>query len=339
LKARVVLLCAAIIWGLAFVAQRQGMEFIAPFTFNAVRFALGSASLLPFVLVTRNTSRSTANRRTMALGGMAAGAILFVASSFQQIGIVYTTAGKAGFITGLYVILVPILGLALRQRAGAWTWLGALAGVSGLYLLAVTEALTIEYGDGLVLVGALFWTLHVHLIARLAAPIGALRLALIQFIVCALLSFLAALGVETIRVQDVLDAALPILYTGILSVGVAYTFQVIGQRETPPAQAAIILSLETVFAALGGWLILNETLPLRGIIGCALMFGGMIVSQLDSVNESTNQRINESTNQRISHESTNQRINESPTNQRINESTNLPRINESTNQRINESTN
>jgi len=315
LKARVVLLCAAIIWGLAFVAQRQGMEFIAPFTFNAVRFALGSASLLPFVLVTRNTSRSTANRRTMALGGMAAGAILFVASSFQQIGIVYTTAGKAGFITGLYVILVPILGLALRQRAGAWTWLGALAGVSGLYLLAVTEALTIEYGDGLVLVGALFWTLHVHLIARLAAPIGALRLALIQFIVCALLSFLAALGVETIRVQDVLDAALPILYTGILSVGVAYTFQVIGQRETPPAQAAIILSLETVFAALGGWLILNETLPLRGIIGCALMFGGMIVSQLDSVNESTNQRMsNESTNQRMSNESTNQRISHESTN-------------------------
>lgn len=275
------LLCAAIIWGLAFVAQRQGMEFVQPFTFNAVRFALGSVSLLPFVFLNRHAPR-TVSRRTMWWGGFACGAFLFIAGSLQQIGIVYTTAGKAGFITGLYVLLVPMLGLLLRQRTGAWTWLGAIAGVVGLYLLSVTDAHTIEYGDLLVLVGAFFWAIHVHLIARFAAPIGALRLALIQFVVCALLSFLAALVSETIRAQNVLDAALPILYTGILSVGVAYTFQALGQRETPPAQAAIILSLETVFAALGGWLILSETLPRRGIIGCALMFAGMIVSQLDA---------------------------------------------------------
>jgi len=280
LRSRLVLLCAAIIWGLAFVAQRRGMEFVQPFTFNAVRFALGSVSLLPFVFLNRHAPRAV-SRRTMWWGGLACGTFLFIAGSLQQIGIVYTTAGKAGFITGLYVILVPILGLALGQRTGAWTWLGATSGVVGLYLLSVTEAYTIEYGDLLVLVGAFFWAIHVHLIARLAAPIGALRLALLQFIVCALLSFLAALAFETIRAQDVLDAALPIAYTGILSVGVAYTFQALGQRETPPAQAAIILSLETVFAALGGWLILSETLPLRGVIGCALMFVGMIVSQLD----------------------------------------------------------
>lgn len=278
---RVLLLIAAIIWGLAFVAQRQGMEFVQPFTFNAVRFALGSVSLLPFVFLNRHAPRAT-KRRTMWLASLACGTVLFIAGSLQQIGIVYTTAGKAGFITGLYVILVPILGLMLRQRTGAWTWLGALAGVVGLYLLSVTDAHTIEYGDFLVLVGAFFWAIHVHLIARFAAPLGALRLALIQFIVCALWSFLAAFTFETMRVQDILDAAIPILYTGILSVGVAYTFQALGQRETPPAQAAIILSLETVFAALGGWLILNETLPLRGVIGCALMFSGMIVSQLDS---------------------------------------------------------
>lgn len=281
MKARVLLLVAAIIWGLAFVAQRQGMEFIQPFTFNAVRFALGSVSLLPFVFLNRHAPRAT-NWRTLWWASFACGTVLFIAGSLQQIGIVYTTAGKAGFITGLYVILVPILGLALKQRTGVWTWLGALAGVGGLYLLSVTDAHTIEYGDFLVLVSAFFWAIHVHLIARFAAPIGALRLAWIQFIVCALWSFLAALAFETIRAQDVLNAAVPILYTGILSVGVAYTFQVLGQRETPPAQAAIILSLETVFAALGGWWILNETLPLRGVIGCVLMFSGMIVSQLDS---------------------------------------------------------
>lgn len=280
LGARVLLLVAAIIWGLAFVAQRQGMEFVQPFTFNAVRFALGSVSLLPFVFLNRHTPRAV-NRRTLWLASVACGTVLFIAGSLQQIGIVYTTAGKAGFITGLYVILVPILGFVLQQRTGAWTWLGALAGVVGLYLLSVTDTHTIEYGDFLVLVGAFFWAIHVHLIARFVAPVGALRLALIQFVICALWSFLAALAFETIRAQDVLNAAIPILYTGILSVGVAYTFQVLGQRETPPAQAAIILSLETVFAVLGGWLILNETLPLRGILGCALMFSGMIVSQLD----------------------------------------------------------
>jgi len=281
LKSRVLLLIAAIIWGFAFVAQRQGMEFVQPFTFNAVRFLIGGVSLIPFAFVTRNASRATANRRTIWLGGIAAGALLFIASSLQQIGIVYTTAGKAGFITGLYVILVPILGLALRQRTGAWTWLGALAGVIGLYLLTVTAALTIEYGDLLVLIGALFFALHVLIIARFAAPIGAVRLALFQFLVCAALSFGAAIALETIRATDLVAGALPILYAGVLSVGVAYTLQVIGQRETPPSQAAIILSLETVFAVIGGALLLSETLPLRGVIGCALMFVGMIVSQLD----------------------------------------------------------
>lgn len=281
LKSRIILLIAAIIWGLAFVAQRKGMEFVQPFTFNAVRFLIGGAALLPFALVQRDAPRVTPARKTIWLGGVLAGALLFIASSLQQIGVVSTTAGKAGFITGLYVILVPILGLALRQRTGAWTWLGALAGVIGLYLLTVTDALTIEYGDLLVLIGALFFALHVHAIARFAARIGALRLALIQFLICAAWSFIAAISFETIRAEGLLDAALPILYAGVLSVGVAYTLQVIGQRETPPSQAALILSLETVFAVIGGWWLLRETLPLRGVIGCAVMFAGMIVSQLD----------------------------------------------------------
>lgn len=258
------------------------MAFVQPFTFNAIRFLLGSLVLLPFALGARETRGETPTRKTFWLGGIGAGTLLFIASSFQQIGIVDTTAGKAGFITGLYVILVPILGLALRQRAGAWTWLGALAGVIGLYLLSVTDALTIESGDLLVLSGALFFALHVLVIGQFSARIGARRLALLQFSVCAALSFGAALACETIRARAVLDAAGPILYTGVLSVGVAYTLQVMGQRDTPPAQAAIILSLETVVAALGGWWLLHETLTLRGLVGCAAMFAGMLVSQLDS---------------------------------------------------------
>ncbi len=276
------MLITAIIWGFAFVAQRKGMESVSPYTFNAVRFLIGCLSLLPIALLSRKTTRATTNRKTILLGGVAAGAVLFIAASLQQIGVVYTTAGKAGFITGLYVILVPILGLALRHRTGLWTWFGALAGVVGLYLLSVTEALTMEYGDLLVLIGALFWAIHVHLIAKFSSPIGALRLSLMQFAICAALSFGAAIAFETIRVDGLLDGALPILYTGILSVGVAYTLQVVGQRDTPPSQAVTILNLEAVFAVLGGWLLLSETLPLRGVIGCAVIFIGMIVSQLDA---------------------------------------------------------
>ena len=257
------------------------MESVPPFTFNAVRFLIGCLSLLPIVLLNRKVARVTTNRKTIWLGGIAAGTVLFIASSLQQIGVVSTTAGKAGFITGLYVIIVPILGLTLRHRTGIWTWLGALAGVVGLFLLSVTEALTIEYGDLLVLIGALFWAIHVHIIAKFSSPIGALRLSLVQFAICAAASFVTAISFETIRVDGLLDGALPILYTGVLSVSVAYTLQIVGQRDTPPSQAVTILNLESVFAVLGGWLLLSETLPLRGVIGCAVIFVGMLVSQLD----------------------------------------------------------
>lgn len=281
MKSRALLLTTAIIWGFAFVAQRKGMEFVPPFTFNAVRFAIGCLALLPVMVLNRETILTPLNRKTIFLGGAATGLILFIASSLQQVGVVYTTAGKTGFITGLYVILVPILGLALGHRTGWWTWLGAIAGVIGLYLLTVTETLAIEYGDLLVLIGAFFWTVHVHLITYFSSRIGAVRLSFLQFAMCALASFFAAILFETIRLNDIVDGALPILYTGIFSIGIAYTLQAIGQKQTPPSQAAIILSLETVFAVMGGWLLLNEILPWRGLVGCVLMFVGMIVSQLD----------------------------------------------------------
>jgi len=279
-KPDILLLLAAAIWGFAFTAQRAGMAHVGPFTFNGVRFLVGSAVLIPVLLVTRRqTTWPRPRQRTVILGGILAGVALFAASSCQQIGLVYTTAGKAGFITGLYVVIVPILGLFWRQRVGLGTWGGALLAAVGLYLLSIVETLTLSAGDALVLVGAFIWAGHVHLIGWLSARSNPVGLACCQYLACAALSLLVAILTETITAPTLLDAAIPILYAGGMSVGVAYTLQVVAQREAPPAHAAIILSLEAVFAAIGGWLVLGETLSLTGWLGCALMLFGMILSQ------------------------------------------------------------
>ena len=279
LRAELLLLLTALIWGFAFVAQRVGMEYIGPYLFNAARFALGCLPLIPFVM--RNTSGPlTAHLLRAAPGSLLAGLFLFIGSSFQQVGLVYTTAGKAGFITGLYVILVPILGLLLKQRIGLRSWIGALTATVGLYLLSVKPPFSIAYGDALVLISALFWAGHVLIIGHLSKRINWAALAFLQFLTCSLLSTGIALFTEPIALQPLTDAALPILYGGVLSVGVAYTLQVVAQRKAPASHAAIILSLETVFAAFGGWLLLDETMRLRGLAGCGLMLVGMLVSQL-----------------------------------------------------------
>ncbi len=279
LRADLLLLLTAFIWGFAFVAQRMGMEYVGPYLFNAARFALGCLPLLPFVA--QNASGPLLPHLLRAApGSLLAGLFLFAGSSLQQVGIVYTTAGKAGFITGLYVILVPILGLALGQQSGRNTWLGALVATAGLYLLSVEPPFSIAYGDALVLIGALFWAGHVLIIGRFAQQIDWAALAFLQFLTCSLLSFGVALAVEPVAWQPLVDAAWPVFYGGVLSVGVAYTLQVVAQRQAPASHAAIILSLETVFAALGGWWLLSEAMSLRGLAGCGLMFGGMLVSQL-----------------------------------------------------------
>ena len=279
LRADLLLLLTAFIWGFAFVAQRMGMEYVGPYLFNAARFALGCLPLLPFV--TQNACGPLLPHLLRAApGSLLAGLFLFAGSSLQQVRIVYTTAGKAGFITGLYVILVPILGLALGQQSGRNTWLGALVATAGLYLLSVEPPFSIAYGDALVLIGALFWAGHVLIIGRFAQQIDWAALAFLQFLTCSLLSFGVALAVEPVAWQPLVDAAWPVFYGGVLSVGVAYTLQVVAQRQAPASHAAIILSLETVFAALGGWWLLSEAMSLRGLAGCGLMFGGMLVSQL-----------------------------------------------------------
>jgi drug/metabolite transporter (DMT)-like permease len=286
LKSDGLLLLTAVIWGFAFVAQRIGMDYVGPFTFNGIRFALGVLVLAPIVLKSRRANGAAAarparaDRKTVIGGGLLAGIAIFLGASLQQVGLVYTTAAKAGFITGLYVVLVPILGLFFGQRTHAGTWLGALMAAGGLYLLSVNEGFGIAFGDLLELAGALMWAAHVLLIGWLSPKMDSSKLALVQYAACSALSLLTGFVFETMTLAAIRQAAWPILYGGVLSVGVAYTLQVVAQRQAHPAHAAILLSLEAVFAAVGGWLILNESLPLRGLIGCGLMLAGMLLSQL-----------------------------------------------------------
>lgn len=284
LKSDGVLLLTAFIWGFAFVAQRMGMDHIGPFMFNGIRFFLGALVLMPVFLRSRDAAASGRSPSGGGTGGLwvgvSAGGVLFLGASLQQVGLVYTTAGNAGFITGLYVVIVPMLGLALGARTNAGTWLGAVLAAMGLYLLSVTETFSIAYGDLLVLVGAFFWAIHVHLVGRFASRMEASRLALFQYLACACFSLVVGLLFETTTLDGLRAASLPIFYGGALSVGVAYTLQIVGQRRAHPAHAAILLSLESVFAALGGWLVLGEVMGARSLIGCALMLGGMLLSQL-----------------------------------------------------------
>ncbi|HWR91431.1 MAG TPA: DMT family transporter [Desulfobacterales bacterium] len=282
-KSDALLLITAVIWGLAFVAQRVGMDHVGPFTYNGVRFALGALTLAPLLLAGRRSGFAPPvplRRAGFICAGGALGAVLFVAASLQQVALLYTTAGKAGFITGLYVVVVPILGLFWGQRPSTGTWSGAGLAAAGLYLLSITETLRMEVGDGLVLVSAFFWSLQVLMVAWLSPRTRPVELAFYQFSVCALLSLLTAVLLESFEWASVVAAAVPILYGGVLSVGVAYTLQVVAQRDAHPAHASILMSLEAVFAAIGGWLMLGETLSPRGLVGCALMLTGMIVSQL-----------------------------------------------------------
>lgn len=285
MKSNLLLLLTAVIWGFAFVAQRAGMEFLGPFTFNTARFTLGSLSLIPLLLINQRRKFEKEkflplNDKKLLYGGLTAGTVLFLGATFQQSGLVYTDAGKAGFITGFYVILVPILGLFISQKTSLFTWLGAVVAIVGLFFLSVDETFDINIGDILVLIGAFFWAIQILVIGYYSTRVDPFQLAFSQFVVCAIFSFASALLTETIILQNILYAYLPILYAGFFSVGIAFTIQVVAQREAHPANAAIIMSLEAVFAVLGGWMILNESIPMRGLLGCLLMLIGMILSQL-----------------------------------------------------------
>jgi len=286
LKYDAIFLTAAAIWGFAFVAQRAGMKHVGPFTFIAVRFLLGSIFLVPLLFITGGAKINSQdpepqpNHKFFLLGSGLAGLILFLAASFQQHGIVYTTAGKAGFITGLYVIIVPFLSLFWGQRTTSGTWVGAVLAVVGLYLLSITDNFVIDWGDLLVFFCAFFWAAHILIIGRLSSRFHPLRVAFFQFLVCSACAWVSAVLTEVVAVQKILSALIPILYAGIVSTGVAFTLQVVAQRYAHPAHAAIIMSLEAIFAVIGGYLLLGETISLRNLAGCAFMLTGMIISQL-----------------------------------------------------------
>lgn len=282
IRANLLLLLTAAIWGLAFVAQRVGMEHMGPFTFNGVRFALGSLSLLPLLLYEYYKREQTPTpKQSAVLPGVLAGTALFIGASLQQVALVYTTAGKAAFLTTLYLVLVPLMGIFCKHKLSVSTWGGALLAACGVYLLSVTEQFTIVQGDALALFSALFWAFHILLIGYYSQRVSVLPLSCIQFLVCSTLSLGVALIVEDVTLASLNQGIVPLLYGGIASVGIAYTLQIAGQKYAKPTHAAIILSMEATFAALGGWLLLQETLDTRGLLGCALMLCGMLLPQLE----------------------------------------------------------
>ncbi len=282
LRADFLMLITAMIWGTAFVAQRIGMDNIGPFLFTGLRFALGALALLPLVI---HQGRTAARhepflQRGLLLGGMSMGLALTVGINLQQVGLLFTSVTNSGFITGLYVIVVPLLGLALGHKTGLGTWLGAFLAVAGMALLSIGEDFTVASGDWIQLAGAFVWGVHVLLVSFFVSRHDAIRLAFLQFATCALVSLLLALVFEEIDPANIWLAGPALLYGGLFAVAVGYTLQVVAQKHAIASHAAIILSLEAVFAAIAGALFLDESLTLRGYLGCVLMFIGMLAAQL-----------------------------------------------------------
>ena len=271
------LISVATIWGFSFVAQSAGMDYLGPHSFNAARFLLGALSLLPLWLLMGK--KRLPQGKTLLLGGLIAGTIMFAGFSFQQVGLLYTTAGNAGFITGMYIVMVPIAGILLGQSTNLQTWSGVILAVLGLFSLTVGPDFSMGYGDLLELTGALFWTAHVILIGFLSRKVDAISLSISQFLVATVLATIAALLYETPSLPDFQAAWLPLLYAGIASSGIACTLQIIAQRKVEPNVTALILSTEAIFAVLGGWLLLSEHFGNKELLGCSLMLMGMLVSQ------------------------------------------------------------
>lgn len=282
LRSNLLLLLAAAIWGFAFVAQRIGASHIGAFTFNGARFALGACTLLPLLFLRHRHAHAPMpeiSRSAIFFSGLAAGVIMFLGAFLQQFGVTYTTAGNAGFITCLYVILVPILGIFLKQPTNRDIWIGAVLAVIGMYLLSVSAEFHVNFGDIFVFIGAFFWAAHVQFIGWISRRADAIVIAFIQYVACALLSLICAVCFESATLDALRQSGIAIAYCGVLSVGVAFTLQIIGQRHAQASHAAIIMSMEAVFAAIGGWLFLQESLSLRGMLGCGLMLVGMFASQ------------------------------------------------------------
>jgi len=285
LKNALILALTAFIWGTAFVAQSVGMDHLGPFSFNGIRNIIGGCSLLPCIwilgkLESKSGLEKEGTKRDLIIGGIACGICLFAASSLQQIGLQYTSTGKAGFITAFYIVLVPVLGIFLHKKTGWKVWLAVLISVIGLYFLCITEKLTIGQGDILIFICALIFALHIMVIDYFSPKVDGVKMSCIQFFVCGVLSLVPMFLFETPTIQGIIISMGPLLYAGVLSSGVAYTLQIIGQKNVNPAIASLILSLESCFAVLAGWLILGQRLSARESVGCVLMFTAIILAQL-----------------------------------------------------------
>ena len=281
------LLLTAFIWGVAFVAQSVGMDYIGPFTFNCVRCIIGGLVLIPLIMVLKkkephqkSEEEIKAYNTNSIIGGICCGICLCAASCFQQFGIMYTTVGKAGFITALYIIIVPILGIFIGKKVAPIVWVSSVIAVIGFYLLSISGQVNINKGDILVLICAVLFSFHILVIDHFSPKGDGVTISCIQFltsgVICGVLMFLF----ENPQITDILAAYLPILYAGVMSCGVAYTLQIVGQKNMDPTVASLILSLESVFSALAGWLILGQSLSMKELIGCGLVFAAVLLAQM-----------------------------------------------------------
>lgn len=267
----------AAIWGVAFVAQSTAMDVIGPHTFNAIRFLLATISMIPLLLIFK--SKQAYKPNTLLLGGLGAGTLLFFGFTFQQTGLLHTTVGNAGFITSMYIVLVPLVGLLFKHAVDRLTWVGVIIALVGFYVLTIGPNLNINQGDALELAGTFFWTCHVLLIGYLSRFLPALPLSIAQFAIATLWASIAAFVLETPQITAIEQAWWPLVYAGVASSGIAFTLQTLAQRQVNPSTTALILSMEAVFAAIGGWLLIGEILSDRALLGCLLILIGMIISQ------------------------------------------------------------
>lgn len=283
----ILLFLTAFIWGTAFVAQSVGTDYVGPFTFNCARSLVGGVVLIPCIWllgrIAPNKKRETQepkDKKRLLTGGILCGILLCLASNFQQMGIAYTTVGKAGFITAFYIIIVPILGLFLKKKCAITVWIGVVLALAGLYFLCITEEFSIGKGDALVFICALLFSIHILVIDHYTELVDGVKMSCIQFFVCGILSGILMFLFENPQISDIIAAWQPILYAGVLSCGVAYTLQIVGQKGINPTVASLILSLESVISVLAGLVVLQQRLSKREVAGCILMFGAIILAQL-----------------------------------------------------------
>ena len=294
IKSSLILLLTATIWGVAFVAQSVGMEYIGPFTFNAIRCVLGGLVLIPAILVLKKKKETGAenqekeDKKTLWAGGIACGVILCIASNLQQFGIMEASVGKSGFFTALYIVMIPVIGIFIGKRPGIKLWFCVALAVVGMYLLCMKDgSFTIERADIMLLLCALAFSFHILVVDYFSPKVDGVKMSCIQFFVCGVLSAVGMLFTETPDISNIQAAWLPLLYAGLLSCGVGYTLQIVGQKGINPVIASLIMSLESVISALAGWVILGQVLSLKEIIGCVLMFVAIIITQIPIGNKKT----------------------------------------------------